>query len=51
VLAEVLPERQVTVCRELTKIHEEVIRGTAAEALEALGERVRGELTVVISSA
>ena len=31
VLAELDPERPVAVCRELTKIHEEVVRGTAAE--------------------
>src|SRR5205807_7220805 len=38
VLAEVLPERAVAVARELTKVHEEVLRGTAAEVLAALGE-------------
>ena len=27
------PEREVAVCRELTKVHEEVVRGTAAESL------------------
>src|SRR4051794_19772782 len=31
VLAELDPDRPVAVCRELTKIHEEVVRGTAAE--------------------
>ena len=30
-LAELDPEREVAVCRELTKVHEEVVRGTAAE--------------------
>ncbi|HKA51201.1 MAG TPA: 16S rRNA (cytidine(1402)-2'-O)-methyltransferase [Candidatus Dormibacteraeota bacterium] len=49
VLAEVLPERQVAVARELTKLHEQVVRGTAAEVLDALGERVRGEITLVVS--
>jgi 16S rRNA (cytidine1402-2'-O)-methyltransferase len=49
VIAEVMPERNVTVTRELTKVHEEVLRGTAAEVLEALGERTRGEFTLVIS--
>jgi 16S rRNA (cytidine1402-2'-O)-methyltransferase len=49
ILAEVLPERRVALARELTKVHEEVIRGTAAEVLEALGEVVRGEITLVIS--
>ena len=48
-IAEVLPERHLTVARELTKIHEEVLRGTAAEVLSALGDRARGEFTLVIS--
>ena len=48
-IAESLPERAVTVTRELTKVHEEVLRGTAAEVLAALGERTRGEFTLVIS--
>jgi 16S rRNA (cytidine1402-2'-O)-methyltransferase len=48
-LAEALPERRVALARELTKVHEEVLRGTAAEVLAALGEPVRGEITLVIS--
>jgi 16S rRNA (cytidine1402-2'-O)-methyltransferase len=48
-MAEVLPERQVTVTRELTKLHEEVLRGTASEVLAALGDHARGEFTLVIS--
>ena len=51
VIAESLPGRHLTVARELTKLHEEVIRGSAAEVLAALGERARGEFTVVISGA
>ncbi|HSP09686.1 MAG TPA: 16S rRNA (cytidine(1402)-2'-O)-methyltransferase [Candidatus Dormibacteraeota bacterium] len=50
-IAEVLPERSITVTRELTKLHEEVLRGTAGEVLAALGERARGEFTLVISGA
>jgi len=50
-IAEVLPERSVTVTRELTKVHEEVLRGTAAEVAAALGDRARGEFTLVISGA
>ena len=49
VIAEELPARNLTVTRELTKVHEEVLRGTAAEVLAALGERTRGEFTLVIS--
>jgi 16S rRNA (cytidine1402-2'-O)-methyltransferase len=46
---EALPERSLTVARELTKVHEEVLRGTASEVLAALGDRARGEFTLVIS--
>jgi 16S rRNA (cytidine1402-2'-O)-methyltransferase len=51
VIAEVLPERHLTVGREMTKLHEEVLRGTAAEVSEALGDRARGEFTLVFSGA
>ena len=50
-VAESLPDRSITVTRELTKMHEEVLRGTAAEVLTALGDRARGEFTLVISGA
>jgi 16S rRNA (cytidine1402-2'-O)-methyltransferase len=49
VLSEVLPERQLVVGRELTKLHEQVLRGTAAEVLAALGGGARGEFTLVIA--
>ena len=49
VIAETMPSRHLTLTRELTKIHEEVLRGTAAEVLAALGDRTRGEFTIVIS--
>lgn len=42
--------RQIAVCRELTKLHEEVFRGTAAEALAQFVEP-RGEITLVIAAA
>jgi len=51
IIAEVMPDRELTLTRELTKVHEEVIRGTADEVLSALGDRSRGEFTLVISSA
>jgi 16S rRNA (cytidine1402-2'-O)-methyltransferase len=50
-IAESLPERNVTLTRELTKIHEEVLRGNASEVSAALGDRTRGEFTLVISGA
>lgn len=52
-MAEVLPEREVALCRELTKLHEEVLRGRPAELLEVLEqrERIKGELVLVIRGA
>src|SRR5580658_5302644 len=48
-IAAVLGTRQVVVARELTKLHEEVLRGTAAEIRAALGTRdsIRGEFVVL----
>ena len=47
--AELLPDRDLAVARELTKIHEEVRRGTAAELLAHYGARkVRGEIVLVV---
>ncbi|MGH7883983.1 MAG: 16S rRNA (cytidine(1402)-2'-O)-methyltransferase [Candidatus Dormibacteraceae bacterium] len=48
ILAEVLPERQIVVGRELTKLYEQIIRGIAGEVLAELEEPPRGEFTVVI---
>jgi 16S rRNA (cytidine1402-2'-O)-methyltransferase len=50
-VAEVLPERHLTVGRELTKLHEQVLRGTASEVLAAMSDPARGEFTLVISGA
>ena len=45
-------DRPVAVVRELTKVHEEVWRGTLAEAAAAFGDReVRGEVVLVIGGA
>ena len=51
IIGESLPERSITLTRELTKLHEEVLRGTASQVGAALGERARGEFTLVISGA
>jgi 16S rRNA (cytidine1402-2'-O)-methyltransferase len=52
VLAELDPTRPVAVCRELTKLHEEVVRGEAAElASRYAGEPPRGEVVLVIGAA
>jgi 16S rRNA (cytidine1402-2'-O)-methyltransferase len=51
-LAEADPDRPVAVCRELTKLHEEVVRGTAAElAARYAGEPPRGEVVLVVGGA
>ena len=51
-LAAVDAARRVAVVRELTKVHEEVWRGTVGEAAEAFGARqVRGEVVVVVAGA
>ncbi|WP_251450499.1 16S rRNA (cytidine(1402)-2'-O)-methyltransferase [Microbacterium sp. Marseille-Q6648] len=44
-------DRRAAVCRELTKLHEEVVRGTLAELVEWAADRVRGELVVVVAGA
>lgn len=49
---EILGDRRVALCRELTKLHEEVRRGTAREVLDGLGDRgLRGEVVVVVEGA
>ncbi len=40
----------MAVCRELTKLHEEVTRGTAAEVAARYAEHARGEVTVVLEA-
>ena len=51
-LASVDPERPVAVCRELTKVYEEVVRGTASALAERYGvEEARGEIVVVFGAA
>jgi 16S rRNA (cytidine1402-2'-O)-methyltransferase len=44
-------DRRVVVCRELTKLFEEVRRGTAAELAAWAAEGVRGEIAVVVAGA
>ena len=49
--AEFGAERRVVVCRELTKMYEEVRRGTAAELAAWAAEGVRGEICIVVEGA
>lgn len=41
-------ERRITVARELTKVHQEVLRGTVAELAASIDEPLRGEVTIVL---
>jgi 16S rRNA (cytidine1402-2'-O)-methyltransferase len=51
-LAELDPDRAAAVCRELTKVHEEVVRGTASElAARYASEEPRGEIVLVVAGA
>ncbi|MDX6547234.1 MAG: rRNA (cytidine1402-2-O)-methyltransferase [Gaiellales bacterium] len=43
-------ERPVAVCRELTKLHEQVARGTAAELAATFATPPRGEIALVIGA-
>ncbi len=45
------PERRACVARELTKLHEEVVRGSLAELAEQFSEGARGEITLVVEGA
>jgi 16S rRNA (cytidine1402-2'-O)-methyltransferase len=47
-LSELPPETPVAVARELTKLHEEVFRGSAAEAAKRFAGRARGEVVLVV---
>jgi len=52
VLAAIDPDRPAAVCRELTKVHEEIVRGSAAELAERYAaQSPRGEVVLVIGGA
>jgi 16S rRNA (cytidine1402-2'-O)-methyltransferase len=42
-------DREAAVCRELTKIHEEVVRGALRTLAEHFADGARGEITLVVS--
>ncbi len=50
-LAGIAPERPAAVCRELTKIHEEIARGTLSELARRFRDDVKGEIVLVIGPA
>ena len=47
---EIVPDRQLVICRELTKLYEETFRGTAAQSINHFST-VRGEFVIVIKGA
>jgi 16S rRNA (cytidine1402-2'-O)-methyltransferase len=47
-LASGSPEREIAVCRELTKRYEQVVRGRARELAQRFAEGARGEITLVL---
>lgn len=51
-LAKFAPQKEIAIARELTKIHEEIIRGKASEVLDFFTknkEKVRGEFVVIVA--
>jgi 16S rRNA (cytidine1402-2'-O)-methyltransferase len=50
-LAALAPDREAAVCRELTKLHEEIARGTLGELARRFRGEARGEIVVVIAPA
>ena len=45
---EIMGDRRCCIAREITKLHEEFLRGTVSELIEALQEEARGEMVVVL---
>jgi len=50
-VAQLGPDRRAAVCRELTKVHEEVVRGSLDELAAWAADGVLGEITVVLAGA
>lgn len=50
-LGDALGDRRACVARELTKLHEELVRGSLAELAERYAEGARGEVTLVVEGA
>jgi 16S rRNA (cytidine1402-2'-O)-methyltransferase len=50
-LAGLAPDRAAAVCREMTKMHEEIARGSLAELARRFRDGTRGEIVVVIAAA
>lgn len=49
-VSDIMGNRDVVVCRELTKIYESFFRGSVQETIRALeGQRIKGEITLLVS--
>ena len=46
-MMKVLGDRKIALCREITKKHEEILRGTISEVLEVVDE-LKGEMVIVV---
>ena len=44
----IMSDRDIVIAREMTKVHEELVKGPINEVLKSLGSKVKGEITVVI---
>lgn len=48
-IEEYLGVREVAVCREITKIYEEIIRGTTTELIDKLKDKtIKGEVVMIV---
>lgn len=50
-LDRIFGDRPIVLGRELTKLHEAILRGSAAEIADRLGTRIKGEITLVVAGA
>lgn len=49
-LLDIYPEAEVAIARELTKLHEEILRGKPQDLIEQIGERkLKGEMVVLVN--
>ena len=49
---DILGDREMVLAREVTKVHEEFLRGTVSGLLDRLkGKTIRGEITLLVGAA
>lgn len=47
-MLEILSDREIALCREITKRHEEIIRGKISEIID-ISEELKGEIVIIVS--